>query len=186
MEGQKERRLSNALVAILAIAGLTMSCAIGAMAGGAAGWIAAGHVARRVAVRAIDQELAGLPLPVVPGPVPEEGIQPRLPEAPLSAGGALVVEVLPGTPADLAGIQVGDVILAVGGAPIDANHPLQAVLRQFRPGDRAEVRWLRQDQKLAAEVKLAQHPESPQRAYLGVRVPTRPSTAPEGLPDPQD
>ncbi len=43
--------------------------------------------------------------------------------------------IVSGGPADKAGLKSGDVIVGVNGQPIDDEHPLDAVLSQFAPGD---------------------------------------------------
>ena len=43
--------------------------------------------------------------------------------------------VVPGSPADKAGIVENDVILAVNGKTVDATHPLNDLLADFNPGD---------------------------------------------------
>ncbi|MDY6868758.1 MAG: PDZ domain-containing protein, partial [Chloroflexota bacterium] len=42
--------------------------------------------------------------------------------------GALLQEIVPGTPAQQAGLQVGDIIVAIDDKPINDRHPLVSVL----------------------------------------------------------
>ena len=51
--------------------------------------------------------------------------------------GSAAVE--PGTPAADAGIKDGDIIQKVNDKTIDGDHPLDAVLSQFAPGDMVSV-----------------------------------------------
>lgn len=57
----------------------------------------------------------------------------------------LVVTVVPDSPADAAGIQVGDVITAVGGTTLDSDHPFINVMYQHAPGDTVTVTVERND-----------------------------------------
>jgi S1-C subfamily serine protease len=54
---------------------------------------------------------------------------------------AVVVAVLPGTPADKAGITAGDVIVSVDGRGASSPAGIQEVLGLHHPGSRVTVRW---------------------------------------------
>ena len=71
--------------------------------------------------------------------------------------GAVVAELLPG-PAEGAGVEVGDVIVRVGEARIDASEDLTAALADLQPGDRVELEVLRGGETHTIEVELAQRP----------------------------
>jgi 2-alkenal reductase len=73
--------------------------------------------------------------------------------------GALVTRVSPGTPAEEAGIQEGDVILAIDGQEIDAQDALIDVLFAHRPGDTVDVTIQRGDEEITLEVTLGERPE---------------------------
>jgi S1-C subfamily serine protease len=63
-----------------------------------------------------------------------------------------------GTPADQAGIKDGDIITAVNGKRIDEEHPLDATLAQFSPGDTVSVDVLRDGQHVTLQVTLGTRP----------------------------
>ncbi len=63
-----------------------------------------------------------------------------------------------GTPADLAGVKGGDIITAVGGKTIDQEHPLDAALAQFAPGDTVKVDVLRDGKTVTLDVTLGTRP----------------------------
>jgi S1-C subfamily serine protease len=49
--------------------------------------------------------------------------------------------VVPGSPAEQAGIQPGDVITAVGGRTVTSTADLHAAVSPHRPGDTVTVAW---------------------------------------------
>jgi S1-C subfamily serine protease len=63
-----------------------------------------------------------------------------------------------GSPADTAGIKNDDIVLSIEGQAIDAEHPLDAILTQFAPGDSITLEVLRGGQRLTLEVKLGTRP----------------------------
>jgi S1-C subfamily serine protease len=70
--------------------------------------------------------------------------------------GALITEVLPESPADLAGLQVDDVILAVDGDVLDSERTLRDRLVAYEPGDVVTLDILRGGESLQIEVTLGQ------------------------------
>lgn len=59
-----------------------------------------------------------------------------------TSGGALVQQVLPGTPAASAGLQAGDMVTSVDGQPIDSANGLTSALLSHHPGDSVNVGWV--------------------------------------------
>jgi membrane-associated protease RseP (regulator of RpoE activity) len=97
--------------------------------------------------------------------LPAETLQRRALEL-----GALVVEVVPGTPAEQAGLQAGDRIVAVDGTRIGLDRALAEVLAEYEPGERVVLLVGRAGaDPWEVRVRLAEHPEIRGRAYLGVR-----------------
>lgn len=73
--------------------------------------------------------------------------------------GALVEQIAPGSPAEAAGIQPGDVIVAIEGAAIaDAQALIQTIARK-RPGDAVAVRIVRQGQTGEVQTRLVAAPQ---------------------------
>jgi S1-C subfamily serine protease len=66
--------------------------------------------------------------------------------------------ITPGSPAEAAGVQPGDIITALGQTKIDAEHPLDSVLAQSSPGDTVELHILRGGQDVTVPVTLAVRP----------------------------
>ncbi|MBU3749620.1 MAG: PDZ domain-containing protein [Mycobacterium sp.] len=56
--------------------------------------------------------------------------------------GAVVRQVLPGTPAGIAGLQGGDVITAVDGIPVNSAADLSNLMDQRRPGNTIMLTWI--------------------------------------------
>jgi 2-alkenal reductase len=63
-----------------------------------------------------------------------------------------------GTPAADAGIKDGDIIVSIDGKVIDEEHPLDATLAQFSPGDTVTVGVLRDGAHVSFQVKLGTRP----------------------------
>jgi putative serine protease PepD len=70
-------------------------------------------------------------------------------------GGVLISTVAPGGPAASAGLKTDDVILTVGGTPLDAAGDLTAVVREYAPGSVVPVTYLRGTGRHTVQVKLA-------------------------------
>ncbi len=63
-----------------------------------------------------------------------------------------------GTPADQAGIQIGDILTSVNGEALTSVEDLDNVLRQTQAGDNVEVQFKRDSQSMTVNVELADKP----------------------------
>jgi len=78
--------------------------------------------------------------------------------------GALVVRgqtntdlaVMPGSPADLAGIVENDIILEIDGKAITEDYPLQQAITKFNAGDAVKLKIMHKGQEKTVEVKLTE------------------------------
>ncbi|HEY4375376.1 MAG TPA: DegQ family serine endoprotease [Burkholderiales bacterium] len=70
--------------------------------------------------------------------------------------GALVSSVEPGSPADKAGLQPGDVITAVNGDRIDGSGDLSAHIADIRPGSSAKLDLVRKGTTKTVEAKVGE------------------------------
>jgi len=72
--------------------------------------------------------------------------------------GAWITQVVLGSPADEAGLQEGDIIVAVNGRQVDDNHTLPDLINAHRPGDTIALAVLRGRRELRVEVELGTRP----------------------------
>ncbi|MBI4410237.1 MAG: Do family serine endopeptidase [Gemmatimonadetes bacterium] len=70
--------------------------------------------------------------------------------------GAEITSVQPGTPADRAGLRLGDVMLAVDGKEIRRASELQTTLARHKPGERVRLTVWRDKKRTELTVELAQ------------------------------
>jgi membrane-associated protease RseP (regulator of RpoE activity) len=156
-------------VVIVAVVGLLFSCVAGALAGGMAGFLVGRRQGRIAAEQALSgnmgilpriQQLPGQGQQAVPVPVPQT--------APSGIEGAVIVNVVPGTPAEQAGLQAGDIIVAIDRTPVNTNHPIADVIAQYQPGDRVTIEFWRDNQQQSITVKLGANPDNAGMAYLGI------------------
>jgi len=84
----------------------------------------------------------------------------------------VIVYVEPDSPAEEAGLQEGDVIVAIDGQELSPEHSLAEVVASHKPGDKVtlEVKPSEGEQE-SREVMatLGEHPDQKGVAYLGVR-----------------
>ncbi len=83
-----------------------------------------------------------------------------------SSDGLEVSYVARDTPADEAGLEVGDVITSIGGWPVSRIGPTQSILLRHDPGSLLRVEWRRDHQELEGFIALAERPASPVEAAL--------------------
>lgn len=86
-------------------------------------------------------------------------VTPEIAEAIGVKEGILVAQVMKGSPADKAGLKVGDVIVEVNGKPIDKVRDLQFSIMKTKPGTEVELKVVRDGKKLSLRVKVGQLPE---------------------------
>ena len=77
-----------------------------------------------------------------------------------NAAGETLPGVIPGAPADDAGLKEGDIVQAINDRTIDTEHPLDATLAGFAPGQTVDVHILRDGVALVIKVELGTRPEN--------------------------
>ena len=68
--------------------------------------------------------------------------------------------IVPGSPADSAGLKEGDIISQVGGMNIDETHSLTSLLDQHNPGDKLDLTIIRNGKTIHVSVALGTAPSS--------------------------
>ena len=115
-------------------------------------------------------------VPCLMGPQGMGGIQPNFNGGTLnSTPGAQITDVIQGGPADKAGLQAGDVILAVDGQEINADHLLADLIQNHQPNDTVQLSIQKSGNSTASDidVTLGENPDTPGKAYLGVYYASR-------------
>jgi len=162
MEEDQVRLTGWHLVAIaLGLLVLAMSCcSLGLVVGGAAGYSLGRATARLEATPELE-----IPVPVIPTPVSPPEVTPVPGERPYLGiryiqrpRGAEVQEVIPGSPAEAAGLRVGDLIRKVDGRAVSSGRPLADVLSAYRPGDRVVLTVEREGREIEIPVTLGRRP----------------------------
>ncbi len=76
-----------------------------------------------------------------------------------TTSGAVVANVIPGTPAQSSGLAQGDVITSVGGTTVTSPSDLTRIMLRYHPGDSVKVVWTtRSGQSQSAMIALASGP----------------------------
>jgi serine protease Do len=78
------------------------------------------------------------------------------------SSGVLVAEVAPGSPAEAAGLQQGDIIIKAGGQDVTGSAALFAIDRDKKPGDQVQLTIDRNGQEQTVTVTLGERPASAQ------------------------
>lgn len=87
--------------------------------------------------------------------------------------GALVIEVVPDSPADEAGLKEGDIIRAVDDAEVNEDHLLAELIGRYQPGEQIELTVIRDGRRITIDVELGVRPSgsSLEGNYLGEIMP---------------
>ncbi len=100
-----------------------------------------------------------------------------------NAQGALVSQVVDGSPAEKAGIRTGDVITSVNGQSVKSNGELRNAIGLLRVGDKVEIGVLREGKPLHVTAIIADastsqtaEPESIHRAFAGATLTDAPAS----------
>jgi S1-C subfamily serine protease len=84
--------------------------------------------------------------------------------------GALISEVITGSPAEQAGLQPGDRITAVDGQELSVDHDLAEAIATHQPGDNVTLDVERTgEENRQMTVTLGENQDEPGKAYLGIR-----------------
>jgi serine protease Do len=72
--------------------------------------------------------------------------------------GAVVGDVVPGGPADRAGLRRGDVILSIGGQKVKSAQDVVLLIRNRLAGDKVTLEYVREGKRVRAELALGDIP----------------------------
>jgi S1-C subfamily serine protease len=73
--------------------------------------------------------------------------------------GSIIATVQPGSPAEQAGINEGDIVLAVDGEPVNGQAGLVAAIRDRSPGDTISVELVRDGERVTVTATLVARPK---------------------------
>lgn len=73
--------------------------------------------------------------------------------------GSIIATVQPGSPAEQAGVFIGDIVLAVDGEPVNGQAGLVAAIRDRIPGDSISIDLVRDGQRLTVSAVLVARPQ---------------------------
>jgi S1-C subfamily serine protease len=100
----------------------------------------------------------------------------------MAGPGARIVEVVADSPADKAGLKAGDLIVAIEGQKLDADHSLADLIAEYAPGDSVTLEVMSPgEESREVTVQLGENPDNAGAAYLGVQyLPTPPIQPSDG------
>lgn len=107
-----------------------------------------------------DEELTFIPpgaaeaAPVVAQGPPRRTSLGGIPDFGRESGGVLLAGTVPGSPAEKAGVQKGDILVSLAGMPVDNLGDYSAALKAHQPGDTVEVVVKRDGSELRFQVEL--------------------------------
>ncbi len=81
--------------------------------------------------------------------------------------GALVAQVLPNSPAEKAGVQVGDILLSFNGTPLSHSADLPPLVGRVGVGQQAKLKLLRNGKEITLDVTIEALPDDEEIAARG-------------------
>jgi len=97
--------------------------------------------------------------------------------------GVYIAGVRNGGAADDAGVEEGDVVLAVNGSSVDAPNELQSAVARYRPGETVQITVWRDGREASYAIELMGRNDPAYEGWLGSSQP-EPSEPPSSEPDP--
>ena len=151
---KNQNRVANV---VLLLAALVLVLCVGMAIGGAAvyGALRLGDIFGGAGARSFDVEVEKLP------------VQPTVS---VVTSGVVIIEVIPDSPAERAGLQTGDLILAVDQRQVGPEEDLADIIADYEPADRVTLEVQTPgEQARKVRVVLGENPEREGMPYLGVR-----------------
>lgn len=157
----QSKNRNRPLIIVLVVLGVLMACLVAMVVAGLTGYAIGRSAARDAAPAPVAERVERVPRQEIePMPMPEG--------APMIGGWSLVVEVVEDSPAERAGLRVGDIITQVNGDALDEGESLADVIGALEPGDRVELGVLRNGRERTIGVTLDSHPEDEGAPRLGI------------------
>ncbi len=94
--------------------------------------------------------------------------------------GALIAEVMPGSPAEKGGLQSGDIVLSYEGEPINLSSDLPPKVGRTTVGEQARITVMREGRERTLNVEIGRLPEEDDSVSTSEQ-PSSPGTGPLGL-----
>jgi serine protease Do len=92
--------------------------------------------------------------------------------------GALIAHTYPGDPADVAGIEIGDIVVRIGDTAIESSDDLVSEIARLGAGTQVEFELVRGDETIIVDVLLDERPAEDVLAfYEGSAPPDQPESA---------
>ncbi len=154
-----DKNNTTLVAVVVALLALLLGCVAGAVFGGTAAYLLATR-----GERAAPEQYA--PEPIPERLVPTTPIPPVEPEMRGTAY-ALVTSVTSNSPAERAGLQVGDMITQVNGKEVGLQGPAE-IIALHEPGDSIVVTILRFGEEQQLQATLGSNPENPDQPWLGI------------------
>ncbi len=82
--------------------------------------------------------------------------------------GAVVEDVVPGSPAEAAGLRRNDVIIRIGGRAVEGSGGVTSTVGIAAPGSRLDIVYLRASEEMRTTVTVEEPPATPRTAVTGV------------------
>jgi len=95
------------------------------------------------------------------GIVPEDVTDTQAASLGLAKGGVLISNLYVGSPAQQAGLQPGDILIAIDGAPLRSAQEALATIAARAPGATLTIRALRGRQSIDAHARVSEPPRNP-------------------------
>ena len=74
------------------------------------------------------------------------------------ASGSLIAGVLQNSPADLAGLKAGDILLAINNKPVLDSSGMLNIIAALKPNDKAELKIARAEKEIMVKVSVGKRP----------------------------
>jgi membrane-associated protease RseP (regulator of RpoE activity) len=154
---------------IVVVAGVVVSLILACCAGGLAGLMVYKWAERDAARPDVWRTIPDAPsIERVPRfQWPEEGAPAPTPFSRVESG-AVLTEVVEGSPAEEAGLRVGDVILSVDDRWVTDEFTLYDAVTNLEPGTPIEVQVWSHGQTRTVRIRLGENPDDRNLAWLGV------------------